>query len=139
MQLGRLSMNLKPKIAFLFLTSLLLGCSSSVKPIGQIGPKKLGVYEISHEDFLSGNRMLVVLDEHGNIAAYSGGTVTGAGVVGLQSITGLASAGAIYYGAKAIQNGMKNSNVTMKGIPNKVDVNTNSTINMNTNLNKAVG
>lgn len=101
----------------------LISCSS-IKPVGTVGPKKLGVYAIASSDFLSASRMIVVLDERGNVAAYSGGTVSGAGTVGLQTAGTLAGAGAIMYGAKAIKNGLQNSNVvaTVKGVPSSVTV-----------------
>lgn len=110
------------------------GCSS-IQPMGDLGPKKLKVYAISHNDFLSASRMLVILDKKGNVVAGTGSTVTGGGAVMLQSAGSLATAGAIAYGAKAIQNGLTHmhvkgvpSTVTLKGIPSSFKVNTTSDI-----------
>jgi hypothetical protein len=72
--------------------------------------------------------MLVVLDKKGNVAAYTGGTVSGYGTIGLQTGASLASAGAIFYGAKAIQNGAKNASV---GVKTPTDFNANVNVNGN--------
>ena len=93
---------------------LLTGCSS-ITPIGTLGPKKFAVYSVSQNDFWSSSRMLVVLDKNGNIKAYSGGTVSGAGSVGLQAGATLATAGAIVYGAHALQS----THVNVSGVPSK--------------------
>lgn len=113
------------KFHILFLSIFLAGCANSIVPVGTLGAKKLGVYAISHNDFLSSSRMLVVLDEKGNVAAYTGGTVSGSGTVGLQTAGSLAGAGAIMYGAKAIKNGLQNANLTthVNGIPTNATVN----------------
>jgi hypothetical protein len=114
--------------AVVFYTTMLLTGCSSVSEVGEIGPKKLKVYAVSHNDFLSASRMLIVLNENGDLGASSGGTVTGAGVVTVQAVTSLASSGAILYGAKAIQHGLENASV--KGIPSNVNINTKSNINI---------
>jgi hypothetical protein len=110
----------------------LVGCAS-IKPVGDIGPKKLKVYNITNNDFLSSSHMLVVLDAKGNVAAYTGGTVPGLGTVGLQTGASLASAGAIYLGAKAIQNGLQGASVKVKG-PDNVNVNVNANVNANASV-----
>src|SRR5580704_12670053 len=102
--------------------SLCSGCAS-VNQVGEIGPKKLKVYAISHNDFLSASRMLVILDDNGNLGASSGGTVAGGGTVGLQAVTSMMSAGAVLYGAKAIQHGLENAKI--KGIPSDYNIKTN--------------
>ena len=106
-----------------------LSACASIVPVGYLGPKQLPVYSISHNDFLSADRMLVVLDKYGNVKAYSGGTVAGPGAVGLQTAGTLATAGAIVYGAKSIENGARNikvrgipSNVSLKGIPSEFTI-----------------
>jgi hypothetical protein len=110
------------KIIILLLMFALIGCES-VKPVGEIGPKKLKVYAVANNDFLSATRMLIVLDKEGNVVASTGGTVAGAGTVGVETASSLASAGAIYYGAKAIQHGLQNAKVKVKGVPSSVDIN----------------
>lgn len=117
---------------FLLALSILVSGCSSVKPIGNIGPQKLPVYIISHNDFLSASRMVVILDKKGNISAYNGNVVSGAGTVALEATGALATAGAIAYGAKAIQKGLQ------KTIPEKITVDTNSKIafDLTANLNK---
>src|SRR3990167_9741877 len=107
---------------------LALSACGSIQSVGNLGPKKLGVYSISRNDFLSTSQMLVILDEKGNVAAYSGGTVSGSGTVGLQTLSSLASAGSVVYGAIAIQRGLQHSNVNIKGIPS------NENVNLNVNL-----
>ena len=67
--------------------------------------------------------MLVILDKKGNVSAYTGGTASGWGTVALQTGGTVATAGAIAYGAKAIQNGLQNTQVQAKGIPNNFNVN----------------
>lgn len=117
--------------AFAFVIFLVLYGCASVKPMGQLGPKKLNVYAVSHNDFLSASRMLVVLNEEGDVVAYSGGTVSGGGTVGLETGAALATAGAIAYGAKSIANSVQNPNVTIKGVPSKIDVHGVADINLN--------
>ncbi|MEO8401752.1 MAG: hypothetical protein ABI597_08155 [Gammaproteobacteria bacterium] len=124
-----LSFFLSERLVSVFcLVALLTGCAS-VEQIGEIGPKKLKVYSVSHNDFLSASRMLVVLNEKGDLGATTGGTVSGAGIVGLQAATSVVSSGAILYGAKAIEHGMENAHV--KGIPSNVNLNANANINAN--------
>tara|TARA_R110000868_G_scaffold272378_1_gene531652 strand:+ start:787 stop:1167 length:381 start_codon:yes stop_codon:yes gene_type:complete len=106
---------------------LLIGCSS-ITPIGAIGPNKLGVYSIKESGFLSESKMLVILDKKGNVAAYSGGTVSGVGTVGLQTAGTLATAGAVVVGAKSIQHGLENAKVS--GVPSNFDVKTHSTVDV---------
>jgi hypothetical protein len=118
------------KTVLLFPVFFALVNCSSIQPIGTIGPKKLNVYAISNTDFFSANRMLVILDKDGNVATATGGTVAGAGTIGLQTVSSLATAGSIYYGTKAIQRGLQNSNVNVKGIPSKIDVKTDSTVHI---------
>lgn len=96
--------------------------------MGQMGPKKLQVYSIAHDDFLTSSRMIVILDKKGNLLASSGGTVSGGGTVGLQTGSTLASAGALLYGAKAIQQGLQHASVNVKGVPSNVDINHNINI-----------
>ncbi len=99
----------------------LAACASNIEPVGMLGPNKLKVFVIKNNDFLSASRMLVILDKNGNVSAYSGGTVAGAGAAGLQSLDTVASAAAVVVGANAIQHGLQNTKVT--GIPNHVSVN----------------
>lgn len=109
-------------ILLLPLLGLLVSCASTIEPVGNIGPKKLGVYEISHSDFLSASRILVILDEKGNVAAYSGGTVSGLGSVGMQTAGTLAMAGSMIVGANAIEKGLTNMHTNVGGIPSHVNV-----------------
>jgi hypothetical protein len=106
---------------------ILLSACSSVTEVGEIGPKKLKVYAVSHNDFLSASRMLIVLNDKGDLGASAGGTVTGAGVVTVQAATSLAASGAVLYGAKAIQHGLENAKI--KGIPSTVNLNAKADIN----------
>ena len=109
-----------------------LTACATIQPIGKMGPKKLPVYSIAQTDFFSANRMLVILDKKGNVVAASGGTVAGPGSLGLETAGTVATAGAIYYGARAIQSGISHANVkvnnvpstiTVKGIPSSIDIN----------------
>lgn len=100
-------------------------CSSNIEPVGQLGPNKLQVYAIKNNDFFSASRMLVVLDKKGNVSAYTGGTVTGGGTVGLQAADTLVSAGAVVVGARAIQHGLENASVK-----SSVNVKTNNSIDV---------
>jgi hypothetical protein len=107
----------------------LLASCSSVNSIGEVGPKKLKVYSIAQNDFLAASRMLVIVDERGKVVAYTGGTVSGGGTVGLETAGTLTTAGAIAYGAKTVSHGMqkaaRNANLNVNGIPGKesVDIN----------------
>lgn len=123
---------------------LSISCST-IQQMGQIGPKKLGVYSIANNDFLSASRMVVILDEKGNVAAYSGGTVSGLGTVGLQTTATLATAGAIAYGGRAVEQGLTHANasanvkgipshVNIEGVPSKFKFNSESTVNVKNSL-----
>lgn len=112
---------------------LLTSCSS-IRPIGSVGPKHLQVYSIKDGDFLSENSMLIVLNNKGDVAAYTGGTVTGVGTLGLQTAGTLVSAGAVVVGAKSIQHGLQNTNVN--GIPKSFDVNTKSSVDVSGSIKK---
>ena len=114
----------------LFLIAVLSGCSS-ITPVVEIGPKKLAVYTVSQNDFLTANRMLVILDKKGNVVAYTGGSVAGIGSLGVQLAGPLATAGAVLAGSKAIQHGLENAAVNVKGIPSTVNVNGNVGLNAN--------
>jgi uncharacterized protein YceK len=103
-------------------TMLVLAGCSSIKPLGEVGPAKLGVYAIAQSDFLAATRMIVILDKKGNVVASTGGTVAGGGTVGVETAGSIATAGAIVYGAKAIQHGLQNASVKMRGVPDKVDI-----------------
>jgi hypothetical protein len=120
------------KLISLFASVFIITSCASIKPVGNLGPKKLNVYAISHSDFLSASRMIVVLNDKGDVVAFSGSTVSGAGTVGLQTGAALATAGAIAYGAKSISNSIQNANVNVKGIPSRVDVHGVADININT-------
>jgi len=116
---------MQPLIRSLPIFSLVLfltGCAS-VEKVGEIGPKKLKVYSISHNGFLTASNMIVVLDEKGNVGTSTGGTVAGAGTVGLQTATSIVSSGAIFYGAKALQHGIENAKIS--GIPSNYNINAN--------------
>lgn len=89
---------------------LLVSCSS-VRPVGTVGPQKLAVYTIADSDFLSASRMLLVLDKKGHVVAFTGGTVSGPGTVGLQAAGTAATATSIVLGGKAIQKGVENIGV----------------------------
>jgi hypothetical protein len=123
------------KLAFTLIalaTALNLAACATIQSIGNVGPKKLRVYSITQTDFFSANRMLLVTDKKGNVVAATGGTVSGPGTVGLETAGTIATAGAVYYGAKAVQNGVDHANVnvhnvpssfTVKGIPSSIDIN----------------
>jgi hypothetical protein len=96
----------------LILVSFISSCSSSVQNIGNIGPNNLKVYSIKDSDFLSANRMLVILDKSGNVAAFSGGTVTGLGAVSMQAAGSAAIAGATIIGANALKHGLENAHLS---------------------------
>ena len=115
--------------------ALLIGCVSTVQPVGELGPNHLKVFVIKNSDFLSASRMLVILDKKGNVSAYTGGTVSGAGTIGLQAAESVASAGAIVLGAQAIEHGLENASIkgiprslNVKGIPNSFNLNSAHTI-----------
>ena len=72
--------------------------------------------------------MLVVFDKKGNVVASTGGTVSGIGTVGLETAGTMATAGAIYYGAKAIQNGVQHAKVSAS---HSVNGNVTATANIN--------
>lgn len=112
---------------FLISSLFIVGCSPSIQQMGNIGPKHLKVYSIAKDDFLTSNRMLVVLNDKGDIAAYSGGTVAGGGQVGLSTAASIATSGAMIYGANALEHGLENvkATTTVKGIPKSVDINAN--------------
>lgn len=115
---------------FLLLSLVLLlnGCTKVIEPVGTLGPKKLRVYAIKDNDFLSGSRMLVILDKDGNVSAFSGGTVQGAGALSLQAADTAISATAVVVGAKAIQKGLENSQIKVKGIPDTISVVSDNTV-----------
>lgn len=112
---------------------LLSGCAS-IQSVGHIGPNKLKVFSISHSNFLNSSQMLVVLDKSGNVSAYTGGTASGWGTVGLQTGSTLASAGAVMYGANAIKNGLQSTTVNVKGIPSRVDINAKGSLDVSDKL-----
>lgn len=116
------------KIMAIIASMMLVGGCSSIQPVGTLGPKKLNVYVISHNDFLSASRMMVVLDKKGNVSAYSGNVISGAGAVALEAAGSFATAGAIVYGANAIQRGVQNSSVKVRGIPKQVRIDSNINI-----------
>lgn len=113
------------------ISALNLAACATIESIGNVGPKKLRVYSIAQTDFFSASRMLLVTDKKGNVVAASGGTVSGPGTVGLETAGTAATAGAVYYGAKAVQSGVDHANVnvhnvpssfTVKGIPSSIDI-----------------
>lgn len=110
--------------------ALLSSCGSSVQPMGEIGPNRLKVFSITHSTFLNSSQMLLVLDKKGDVTAYTGGSSSGWGTVGLETTTGLASAGAIVYGANAVKNGLQSASVNVKGVPSKVDVSGHGTLDV---------
>ncbi|HTM63159.1 MAG TPA: hypothetical protein VL360_01505 [Gammaproteobacteria bacterium] len=112
---------IKIVIAFAAIAAL-SGCASNIQPVGYLGPNKLRVFVIKNNDFLSSSRMLVILDKKGNVSAYSGNTVNGAGFVAMQAAETVVSAGALVVGAQAIEHGLENTKI--KGIPNSVRVKT---------------
>ena len=64
------------------------------------------------------------------MAAHTGGTVSGVGAVGLQTAGTVATAGAVVYGSRAIQQGLQHTTIhgvpstfNVKGVPSKVDIN----------------
>jgi hypothetical protein len=115
------------KILAIAILSTLSGCSSSIKHVGNLGPQKHEVYQITHDDFLSTTRMLIILDKKGNVLASTGGTVAGGGTVGLQTAGTLATTTALVYGANAIEHGLQHATATVKGIPPSIDANVNIT------------
>ena len=118
-------------VSLLALTSCV---TNNIQPVGMLGPNRLKVYVIKNNDFLSASRMLVILDKKGNVSAYSGNTVSGAGAVSLQAAESALNAGAIVIGAKAIQHGLENASV--KGIPSTVKVQSDHNININASVTK---
>ena len=126
--------NIAACLSILTLTS----CANNIQPVGVLGPNRLKVYVIKNNDFLSSSRMLVVLDKRGNVSAYSGNTVSGAGSEALQTAGTIVSAGAVVVGARAIQSGLQHTQVSgipnslhIKGIPQSVNVNTNNHLSVN--------
>lgn len=113
-------------IIFAFIITFLLASCSSVSSIGELGPNKLKVYSVAQNDFLASSRMLVIVDEHGKVVAYTGGTVSGGGTVGLETAGTLTTAGAIAYGANTISHGVQrathNAKINVKGIPSSESV-----------------
>lgn len=102
-----------------FLIAAITSCAAnSVQPVGSLGPNHLPVYVIKNNDFLSSSRMLVVLDQKGNVSAYTGTTVPGAGAVTMQAAESAVSAGAVIVGSQAIANGLQNTRI--RGIPETV-------------------
>jgi len=118
------------KIASLLSAVLFLSACDSITQVGEMGPKKLKVYSVTHNGFLSASNMLVILDDRGDLKASAGGVVSGAGTVGLQTASSAVAAGAIVYGAKAIEHGLENASV--KGIPSNINVNTTSKFSVDT-------
>lgn len=105
-----------------FLLAIMLSISgcTSIDEVGSLGPQHLKVYSVAKNDMLSASRMLVILDKKGNVAAYTGGTVAGAGTVSVEAGAQILTAGAIYYGARSMQHGLTNANV--KGVPSNLNV-----------------
>lgn len=99
----------------------LTGCNS-IKQIGQIGPKSLPVIKVSSNDFLTASRMLIVLDERGNIVAYVGGTTAGAGTVTLGVAGQAATAASVVYAGRELAQAIRNASIAVKGIPDTVKV-----------------
>lgn len=92
----------------------LSACTSSIKPLGSLGPNK--VYSVSNSNFLTASEMLVVLNKNGDVAAYTGGTTAGAGTVGLETGASVLTAGAIAYAGRSL------ANAHIKGIPSNIHV-----------------
>lgn len=115
--------------------ALALSSCTSISNIGTIGPKKLKVYSIRDGDFLSENHMVIVLNSTGNVVAYSGGTVSGLGTVGLETAGTVATAGAIVVGANAVKSGLENTKV--HGIPKTLNIKTDNAINVTGSIAKA--
>lgn len=116
-------------ICIFFLTSC-----TSIKPIGTLGPKKLQVYTISDNDFLSASRMIVILNEQGDVIASTGSTVEGAGAVTTQMVGSFVIAASIFSGSQYLQHGLENVkaqiNATIKGIPSKMTLITDNTFRL---------
>lgn len=121
--------NCLKKFIILLMGASLPACASSIQSLGNIGPKKLGVYVVAHNDFLTASRMVVILDKKGNVAAYTGGTASGFGAVAMQTTGELATAGAIVYGARAVQQGVQHSNVKVSGVPKSVNLKADINVN----------
>lgn len=104
-----------PRLASLSMVVLLSSCAS-IDRMGTVG--KNDVYSISSSNFLSASQMiLVVNNDDGKVSAYSGGTTSGYGSVGLQAGGALLSAGAIAYAGHSVERGLENTSV--RGIPNQ--------------------
>lgn len=126
-------------LLMMIIAACLSSCASnSIQPVGELGPAKLRVFMIKNNDFLSASRMLVVTDKKGKVLAYSGNTVAGTGPLAVSAADTVVTAGAMIAGAKAIQSGLQNTQVkgvpntfSIKGIPHKVTVNTDSKVSIN--------
>lgn len=117
------------KVLIILCTNFLISCATRViEPVGTLGPKKLPVFVVKDNDFISGSRMLVVLNDKGDVTAYSGGTVQGTGSIAAQVADTAISATAMIVGAKAIEHGLENSKINIKGIPRSVDINTDNSV-----------
>lgn len=119
---------IKRALALLISGFLLASCTRVIEPVGALGPKKLPVYVVKDNDFLSGSRMLVVLNEKGDVIAFSGGTVQGTGAMSVQVANAVISSGAVIAGAKAIEHGLENGTLNVKGIPNSININTDNNV-----------
>ena len=93
---------------------VLAGCTS-VHQLGAIGPKSLPVFSIRDNGLLAASSMLVILNSEGEVAAAVGGTVQGGMPLVVQTVTGLALAGAIGYAGVSLSDAIRNMGITAKG------------------------
>ena len=93
---------------------LLTGCSS-VNVIGKVGPANLDVYMIKHDDFMTSNRMMLVIDKDGKVIASTGGTSIGPGALGVSAAAEVAVGAGVAYGAKVLADGIKNAHMGVDG------------------------
>lgn len=103
------------KLIAITLSAIIVSGCATIEPMGNIGSNK--VYAISDSNFLSSSQMIVVLNKKGAVAAYSGGTTSGPGVVALETAGTVVTAGSIAYAGHAIQHGLETTNINASGIP----------------------
>ena len=78
------------------------GCTSIIQ-IGTVGPKSLPVFVIKDTDFFAANRMIVIINQDGNVGAATGGSVAGPGNLAVQVGTSAILAGGIAYAAHTLK------------------------------------
>ena len=105
------------------LLALFSGCTS-VTQIGTLGPKSLPIFVIKDTDFFAANRMIVVINQDGNVGAATGGSVAGPGNLAVQVGSSAILASGIAYAAHTLKT------VTVDGTVKRATVTIDGTVKL---------